>query len=248
MFWSVSTFPGSMLSSTISNMDLDNRGHFVKLIPSLTGSSFLSLQAVPFFLYKQFLSFFIGSFFLSSQLVPSFLFLEVPSFLYKQFLTFFIGSSSLSLQAVPSFLYRLFLPFFIGSSFPFLQLVPSFLYRQVLPFFIHSSFLFGYVVLSCLNRQFLPFFAGSSFLPQQVVSSFPLSNVYALKNFARRSGLPKMGLLADLISHITSSKHLYSSLNNLSSNPMFLKVVSINSMVMQQNLFLWMQTAFLGLH
>ncbi|XP_023320471.1 eukaryotic translation initiation factor 2-alpha kinase isoform X2 [Eurytemora carolleeae] len=37
MFWSVSTFPGSMLSSTISNMDLDNRGHFVKLIPSLTG-------------------------------------------------------------------------------------------------------------------------------------------------------------------------------------------------------------------
>ena len=225
MFWSVSTFPGSMLSSTISNMDLDNRGHFVKLIPSLTGSSFLSLQAVPSFLYKQFLPFFIGSFFLSSQLVPSFLFLEVLSFLYRQFLTFFTGSSFRSLQVVSCFLHRQFLPFFVASSFLSLQVGPSILYTQ-----------------------FLPFFAGSSFLPQQVVSSFPLSNVYALKNFARRSGLPKMGLLADLISHITSSKYLYSSLNNLSSNPIFLKVVSINSMVMQQNLFLWMQTAFLGLH
>ena len=231
MFWSVSTFPGSMLSSTISNMDLDNRGHFVKLIPSLTGSSFLSLQAVPFFLYKQFLPFFIGSFFLFFG--SSFLSLQaVPPFLS--------GSSFLSLQIVSSLLHRQFLPF--------LELVPSFLYRYVFQFFIGSSFLFVCVVPSCLNRQFLPFFAGSSFLPQQVVSSFPLSNVYALKNFARRSGLPKMGLIADLISHITSSKYLYSSLNNLNSNPIFLKVVSINSMVMQQNLFLWMQTVFLGLH
>ena len=37
MFWSVSTFPGSMLVSSISSMDMDNRGQYVKLIPSLTG-------------------------------------------------------------------------------------------------------------------------------------------------------------------------------------------------------------------
>jgi len=37
MLWSVSMHPGTLLDSTISNMDLDNRGYFVKLIPSLTG-------------------------------------------------------------------------------------------------------------------------------------------------------------------------------------------------------------------
>jgi len=37
MIWSVSMYPGTLLDSTISNMDLDNRGYFVKLIPSLTG-------------------------------------------------------------------------------------------------------------------------------------------------------------------------------------------------------------------
>lgn len=37
MFWSVSTYPGPMLSSTISKMDLDSRGQFIKLIPSLNG-------------------------------------------------------------------------------------------------------------------------------------------------------------------------------------------------------------------
>jgi len=37
MFWSVSTDPGNMLSSTISQMDLDTRGQYAKLIPSLTG-------------------------------------------------------------------------------------------------------------------------------------------------------------------------------------------------------------------
>ena len=37
MLWSVSMYPGTLLDSTISLMDLDNRGYFVKLIPSLTG-------------------------------------------------------------------------------------------------------------------------------------------------------------------------------------------------------------------
>lgn len=37
MIWSTPTHPGSMLSSTISSMELDDRGQWMKLIPSLTG-------------------------------------------------------------------------------------------------------------------------------------------------------------------------------------------------------------------
>jgi len=37
MVWSTPTSPGPMLSSTISNMELDDRGQWMKLIPSLTG-------------------------------------------------------------------------------------------------------------------------------------------------------------------------------------------------------------------
>jgi hypothetical protein len=37
MVWSTPTEPGPMLSSTISNMELDDRGQYMKLIPSLTG-------------------------------------------------------------------------------------------------------------------------------------------------------------------------------------------------------------------
>ena len=37
MVWSVATVPGPMLSSTLSDMELDERGHLVRLIPSLSG-------------------------------------------------------------------------------------------------------------------------------------------------------------------------------------------------------------------
>ena len=37
MLWSVPTVPGAMLSSTLSQMELDDRGHLVRLIPSLSG-------------------------------------------------------------------------------------------------------------------------------------------------------------------------------------------------------------------
>ena len=37
MLWSVATVPGPMLSSTLSDMELDERGHLVRLIPSLSG-------------------------------------------------------------------------------------------------------------------------------------------------------------------------------------------------------------------
>ena len=37
MVWSVATVPGSMLSSTLSDLELDGRGHLVRLIPSLSG-------------------------------------------------------------------------------------------------------------------------------------------------------------------------------------------------------------------
>ena len=37
MVWSAATQPGPLLSSTISAMELDDRGQFMKLIPSLNG-------------------------------------------------------------------------------------------------------------------------------------------------------------------------------------------------------------------
>eukprot|EP00092_Neocalanus_flemingeri_P023955 GFUD01025986.1.p1 GENE.GFUD01025986.1~~GFUD01025986.1.p1 ORF type:complete len:1103 (+),score=344.15 GFUD01025986.1:320-3310(+) len=37
MIWSSPTSPGPMLSSTLSDLELDDRGHLVKLIPSLSG-------------------------------------------------------------------------------------------------------------------------------------------------------------------------------------------------------------------
>ena len=37
MLWSVPTVPGPMLSSTLSDLELDDRGHLVRLIPSLSG-------------------------------------------------------------------------------------------------------------------------------------------------------------------------------------------------------------------
>ena len=37
MVWSVPTVPGAMLSSTLSDLELDDRGHLVRLIPSLSG-------------------------------------------------------------------------------------------------------------------------------------------------------------------------------------------------------------------
>ena len=37
MVWSSATQPGPLLSSTISAMELDDRGQFMKLIPSLNG-------------------------------------------------------------------------------------------------------------------------------------------------------------------------------------------------------------------
>ena len=37
MVWSVATVPGPMLSSTLSDLELDERGHLVRLIPSLSG-------------------------------------------------------------------------------------------------------------------------------------------------------------------------------------------------------------------
>ena len=37
MLWSAATQPGPLLSSTISAMELDDRGQFMKLIPSLNG-------------------------------------------------------------------------------------------------------------------------------------------------------------------------------------------------------------------
>lgn len=38
MIWSTPTYPGPMLDSTISQMELDSRGQWVRLIPSLTGN------------------------------------------------------------------------------------------------------------------------------------------------------------------------------------------------------------------
>jgi len=37
MIWSSPTLPGPMLSSTLSDLEMDDRGHLVKLIPSLSG-------------------------------------------------------------------------------------------------------------------------------------------------------------------------------------------------------------------
>ena len=38
MVWSVPPHPGPLLSSTISHMELDDRGRYMKLIPSLAGN------------------------------------------------------------------------------------------------------------------------------------------------------------------------------------------------------------------
>ena len=37
MLWSSATQPGPLLSSTISSMELDDSGQYIKLIPSLNG-------------------------------------------------------------------------------------------------------------------------------------------------------------------------------------------------------------------